>query len=109
MAKNVAITERMRKEIRRSIAELTPNYKWYLIAKDTRESVELAYISVHKENSTAEIFSDDGVTSTIYSVSRGNQLSAERTIKWLEENNLWIGAKLNVEALPEKEEQEEDD
>lgn len=101
MAKKVTITEKMRKELRKRIEELTPKYKWYTIARDERESVEWAFLRIDRVHDVAEVFSDDGVTSLIYSTSRGNQLMAERTIAWLKENELWVGAKLNVDALPE--------
>lgn len=117
MSKKVAITEKMRKELRKRIEELTPKYKWYTIARDERESVEWAFLRVgevhsshdiHEVHDVAEVFSDDGVTSLIYEKSRGNQLMAERTIAWLKENELWVGAKFNVDTLPEKEGPEDD-
>jgi len=107
MVKKVAITEKMRKELRKRIEELTPKYKWYTIARDERESVKRAYLRVDKVHSVAAVFSDNGVTSLIYSTSRGNQLMAERTIKWMEENNLWMGGKINFEALPDEAEEQD--
>ena len=103
MAK-AAVTEKMRRELREKIAELTPHCTWYIIARDGRESIEWAYIRID-ENEKAETFSDDGVSSLIYQLSRGRQLIAERTIKWLEENDLWMGARL---TLPEEKEQDQE-
>lgn len=104
--RQVAVTERMRKEIRDRMAELTPEYKWYIIARSERESVEWAYIRIDSRDNQAEIFSDDGISSQMYQICRGRQLIAERTIKWLEENNLWIGARI---TLPEEEQTDEPD
>lgn len=105
MSRKVAVTEKLRKEIRAHIAELTPTCSWYTIPRDERESVKQAYLRIDKEGK-AERFSDDGVTSMIYEKSRGRQLLAERAIKWLEENDLWIGTRLydaESEAEPAEE------
>lgn len=104
MSKKVAVTEKMRKELRKRIAELTPYCTWYVIARDERESVEWAYIRIDKDDK-AETFSDDGVSSMIYERSMGRKLIAERTIEWLEENDLWMGARF---TSPEEEEQDQE-
>lgn len=102
MAKRVAVTEKMRKELSKRIAELTPYCRWHVIARDERKSVEWAFLRIDKDDK-AEVFSDDGVSGMIYEHSIGRKLIAERTIQWLEENNLWMGARF---TLPEEEEEE---
>lgn len=104
MSKKVKVTEKLRKEIRYRIAALTPDCTWYILARDERESVELAFLRVDKDDK-AEVFSDDTVTAMIYTTSRGRQLVAERDIEWLNDNDLWVGAKFTVR---EEEEEEED-
>lgn len=96
MSRKVTVTEKLRKEIRKRITELTPDCKWYLIARSERVSMEQAYLRVDKEGKAQEL-TDDGVTSLIYEMSVGRQLLAERTVKWLEENELWVGAKFGLE------------
>jgi len=105
MTKKVAITEKLRKELRIRIMELTPGYRWHVIARDERESVEQAFLRIDNVHDVAEVFSDDYVTSQIYERSVGKQLIAERTIKWLEDHKLWTGAKFHVDALPKKEQE----
>lgn len=102
MSKKVRVTEALRKEIRRRIAELTPHYQWYTIPRDERESVECAYIRIDKVHDVAETFSDDTVTAMIYEKARIQELMAVRTVEWLDANKLWCYATLHPE--PEEDE-----
>ncbi len=92
MSKRVAVTEKLRKEIRNRIAGLTPNCRWHVIARDERGSVEHAYLRIDKDNK-AESFSDDAVTSMIYDLTVRRQMLATRTLEWLAESDLWTGMK----------------
>lgn len=94
MAKRIVVTEKLRKELRDRVAELTPGTRWHVIARCERESVEMAFLSIDKD-CKAEVHSDDAVTRMIYDISSGRQLSAEKTIEWLEKKNLWSGTKLH--------------
>lgn len=93
MAK-VVVTEKLRKEIRDRLVNLTPGTRWYVIARCERESVEMAFLAVDEDSKIAEVHSDNSVTRTIYELSRSRQLLAEKTIKWLEKKDLWPGAEL---------------
>jgi len=95
MTKKIVITEKLRKELRIRIMELTPGHRWHVIARDERESVELAYLRIDNVHDVAEVFSDDYVTSQIYERSVGRQLIAQRTIEWLDEHEFWTGTKLH--------------
>ena len=94
MSKRVVVTEKLRKEIRIKIAELTPGYRWHVIARNERTSVEQAFLRIDKDDK-AEVFSDDAVTREMYSLSVGRKLMADRTVEWLNENNLWTGSKFH--------------
>lgn len=98
--------EELRKELRGRIADLTPGYRWHVIARDERESVELAFLRIDAVHDVAEVFSDDAITSMLYSLSVGRQLEAERTIAWLELRNLWTGGKLHFPDEDEEVDQE---
>ena len=98
MAKAV-VTEKLRQEIRDRLVDLTPGTRWHVIARSERESVERAFLAIDEDSRVAEVHSDNGVTKMIYEISRGRMQLAEKTIKWLEEKDLWPGAKLQAELI----------
>lgn len=91
------VTEKLREKIRDRVMELTPGYRWHVIALRERESVEKAYLRIDKDGH-AEVYSDDAVTMIIYGKSRGRQLTAERDIQWLKDNDLFIGSKFQAKG-----------
>lgn len=101
MAKKVS--EKRRKEIRRRLNGLAGvlQKRWYIIARDERESVEQAFICIDKDDH-AEIVSDDGATYILYDICSRMRIIAEEHIEWLNKEGLFIGSKFTL--TPEEDE-----
>ena len=114
MAKKVS--EKVRKEILRRLAGLKSfsrllQSRWYIIARDERESVEMAFLRIVKkvregDVTTANEVSDDGATYELYNLCTRMRSVSNENIKWLKKNGLFMGSKFHLTPEEEKRKRE---